>query len=170
MDQIITDFKILRQISKETTWKEVKRFHLKDRLEEAMKKTWCPGIGLAAIQIGAPLRYAWYKFSIRGKVTEGELLNPKILTQEKTFVNRGEGCLSIPNYRGDTLRFLNITMENDGKIFAVEQLEAVLIQHEVDHMNGILVSDIQLNKYAKLGRNDLCGCGSGKKYKKCCLR
>ncbi len=52
-------------------------------------------------------------------------------------------------------------------------LESVCIQHEIDHLNGISCIDkavdttIRVEK--KPGRNEPCFCGSGKKYKKCCL-
>jgi len=44
------------------------------------------------------------------------------------------------------------------------------MQHEVDHMNGVLCIDRRVKKVVKIGRNEPCPCGSGKKYKKCCGR
>ena len=53
-------------------------------------------------------------------------------------------------------------------------LESICIQHEIDHLYGKTILDredkqepIQVKK--KIGRNDPCYCGSGKKYKKCCI-
>tara|TARA_B100000282_G_scaffold279698_1_gene240257 strand:- start:322 stop:828 length:507 start_codon:yes stop_codon:yes gene_type:complete len=52
-------------------------------------------------------------------------------------------------------------------------LETVCIQHEIDHLNGMTIMDRQMvttiTTETKIGRNDPCHCGSGKKYKKCCL-
>ncbi len=52
-------------------------------------------------------------------------------------------------------------------------LETVCIQHEIDHLNGITIMDRQMittiTNESKVGRNDPCHCGSGKKYKKCCM-
>jgi len=52
-------------------------------------------------------------------------------------------------------------------------LETVCIQHEIDHLNGVTIMDRQvintITAENKIGRNDPCYCGSGKKYKKCCL-
>ena len=52
-------------------------------------------------------------------------------------------------------------------------LETVCIQHEIDHLNGMTIMDRQMittvTTETKIGRNDPCYCGSGKKYKKCCL-
>ena len=52
-------------------------------------------------------------------------------------------------------------------------LETICVQHEIDHLNGMTIMDRQMvttiTKEKTLGRNDPCFCGSGKKYKKCCL-
>ena len=53
-------------------------------------------------------------------------------------------------------------------------LESVCVQHEIDHLNGITIHDREIKLEPtkvdkKVGRNDSCPCGSGKKYKKCCL-
>ena len=52
-------------------------------------------------------------------------------------------------------------------------LETVCVQHEIDHLNGVTIMDRQvintITTENKIGRNDPCFCGSGKKYKKCCL-
>ena len=52
-------------------------------------------------------------------------------------------------------------------------LETICVQHEIDHLNGKTIMDRQIittitNKNT-IGRNDPCHCGSGKKFKKCCL-
>ncbi len=52
-------------------------------------------------------------------------------------------------------------------------LETVCVQHEIDHLNGMTIMDRQIittiTNENKVGRNDPCHCGSGKKYKKCCM-
>ena len=52
-------------------------------------------------------------------------------------------------------------------------LETVCVQHEIDHLNGITIMDRQIittiKNETKVGRNDPCHCGSGKKFKKCCM-
>lgn len=172
MDKIITDQQILHQVSTPTSMKDVKALKLQQRLEEAMKTSWIEGAGLAAIQIGVPLRYAWYKFKDPqhpGQFIEGELVNPEIIAQDGLIVVK-EGCLSIPTYWAKMQRYRSITLLNDGQRMIVSTFEAWIIQHEINHMNGLLIVDQELDRFPKLGRNDLCGCGSNKKYKKCCLR
>ena len=57
----------------------------------------------------------------------------------------------------------------------------IAVQHEIDHLNGIVLpykegaEEIPYEQEGvrrespKVGRNDPCPCGSGKKYKKCCI-
>ena len=53
-------------------------------------------------------------------------------------------------------------------------LETICVQHEIDHLNGMTIMDRKMISTvintAKTGRNEPCPCGSGKKYKKCCLK
>ena len=57
--------------------------------------------------------------------------------------------------------------------YNTELLESICVQHEIDHLNGLRILDRELKlkpiRSNKVGRNDPCSCGSGKKYKKCCL-
>ncbi|HUS89873.1 MAG TPA: peptide deformylase [Desulfosporosinus sp.] len=142
VDKIITDQAILRQVSSPTTKKEVKDLKLIRRLRKATKTAWTKGCGLAAIQIGIPLRFAW--FTVNGK--EETLLNPEIIKSEGSSIFRNEGCLSIPHSYIDTERFYYIQYISGGKKRTARNFEAILIQHEIDHMDGILNLD---RKYKK---------------------
>lgn len=116
---------------------EVKELRLRQRLRAANKTAWIKGAGLAAIQIGIPLQFAW--FSIRG--TDEILLNPEIVVAKGKYVFKKEGCLSIPNSYVDTERYQYIEYISEGKRKTAMNFKAVLIQHEIDHMNGILNID-----------------------------
>jgi len=133
---IETNQKKLRKISRETSTQEVADLLLIDRLRAQNKAAWTDGCGLAAIQIGVPLRFAWYKCN--GK--EGVLLNPKILKTWGSSVER-EGCLSIPNKYVMVDRAVTIEYLNNGKKKKANGFLARLIQHEIDHMCGILNID-----------------------------
>ena len=86
--------------------------------------------------------------------------------------------MSIPGKIVNTERYHTITIEDEilGRIqftMAKDGLLPVIFQHEIDHMDGKTIFDrkrqpIRRNNQ-KIGRNQLCPCGSGKKYKKCCL-
>jgi len=114
------------------------------------------GVGLAAVQVGAPLRVFLIDTS---KYGGGRLvlINPKIITREGLQTGE-EGCLSVPGLVGDVTRAYRITYEAtglDGEPIAGEatELTARAIQHENDHTEGILfidhLSDEQRQKLAR---------------------
>jgi len=134
MDKIITDKNILHKISKETTLEEITKLNLIERLKEATNNAWTDGCGLASIQIGIPLRFAWFKYDNK----EYTLLNPEIIFKRGKYIYNNEGCLSIPNNYVNTERYLEIEYINNGKKQRAKGQKAVIIQHEIDHINGIL--------------------------------
>jgi peptide deformylase len=110
-----------------------------------------PGsVGVAAPQIGVTLRVCVVDVSgnRHGKDNNHGLLcmiNPEILTREGGAIMR-EGCMSVPDYTGDVERATEISVrfrEPDGDLRVVEAsgFEAVAIQHEMDHLDGILFLD-----------------------------
>ena len=131
--------------------------------------------GVAAPQIGIHRRAFLVKFP------SGQWLfacNAEVVHREDAFVFPNEGCLSFPKKSKKTDRYRQITFkyqdeELEERKAIVEDIEAVIIQHEIDHTNGILYFDHAIcgtiKHILRIGRNDLCICGSGKKYKKCCL-
>ena len=141
---IVTNIKELSQISKVTTLEEVTKLDLVNKLREANKHAWIKGCGLAAIQIGNPLRFAWFIF----KGQENTLLNPAIITKigKQTL---SEGCLSIPNKNFDVERAYEINYITDGKKKKAKGFKARLIQHEIDHMNGKLINTNPETKLAE---------------------
>jgi peptide deformylase len=182
MDKIITDISILRQVSKETSLEECRELDIFPRLEETLANNGIKGIGLAAIQIGIPMRAS----IIRLPKFKANLINPKILRKEDQRIFKGEGCLSVPGKYIKTHRYQDILAEwedCDGewkdyreggsrRQWTLYGLPAVVFQHELDHMDGVLFVDHGLKPEVseeKIGRNDPCPCGSGKKYKKCCI-
>jgi peptide deformylase len=135
---IITDLKILRKKSKDFigTKKEFKEIIKK--LEIELKNCKMNGVGLCAIQIGIPIKIA----IIRSKNLNLNLYNAKILEGSGIFIFNGEGCLSFPNKFIDTQRLEKITVLNgDGKKYHLNGLEAIIVQHEIDHQNGIIIFD-----------------------------
>ncbi len=106
-----------------------------------------PGIGLAAIQIGEPLRIIVMDLSRDDEPNAPRyFVNPEILWASEEVLPYEEGCLSIPDIYDDVerpkqvkLRYLNYqgeTIEEDA-----EGLYAVCIQHEMDHLEGVLFID-----------------------------
>lgn len=99
------------------------------------------------------------------------LYNPKVIEEKYPIVSTEE-CLSIPTKTFQVNRFSYVKFINgDGKEYEFTGLYARILQHEIDHFDGVLICDKELKpipKVEKIGRNEPCPCGSGKKYKKCC--
>jgi peptide deformylase len=161
---IITDEKILRKQNDDVLIEEGKEIII--LLQNELKNH--NGVGLAAPQIGINKNVAIIRYDNK-KI---DLINPKILELDYGFINKDEGCLSIPNRIFNTFRFKYIYLKDDlhpAGIVATDE-EAIVFQHEVDHLNGILLIDREVGK--KINRNDPCPCGkvvNGKilKFKKC---
>lgn len=99
------------------------------------------GVGLAAPQIGVSKRVIVIK--VDDKVTE--LINPVILDKEGTAVAE-EGCLSIPKVTGDVVRAAKVHVQGlnrQGEMVDIQadRLLARALQHEIDHLEGILFID-----------------------------
>jgi peptide deformylase len=106
-----------------------------------------PGVGLAAIQIGIPKRIV--TMDVSKSETERNplvLINPEVVwSSEETRVYE-EGCLSIPEYyeeveRPERVRFRYTTLEGDIVEADADGLMATCVQHEIDHLNGVLFID-----------------------------
>ncbi len=115
-----------------------------------------PGVGLAAPQVGVPLRLIVVRLSDdeRSKEEYGAeagvlyvLANPEVVKHSKETEEGVEACLSIPNYFGDVDRYLSMTikgLDRHGKEIRVKPSGwlARVFQHEMDHLDGKLYIDI----------------------------
>ena len=105
------------------------------------------GIGLAAPQIGISKRVIVIDCSEDDDPPEPLLIaNPKITWQSDETATLEEGCLSIPGYRGDVKRPAEVKisyLDDKGKKqeLHAEGLLAACLQHEIDHLDGILFID-----------------------------
>ncbi|MFC6446246.1 peptide deformylase [Shinella zoogloeoides] len=142
---IILPDPILRQVSKpiETFDGEVKK--LADDMLETMYDA--PGIGLAAIQIGVARRMLVLDVSKDGEDKKPLVfINPEIVASSDARSVYEEGCLSIPDYYAEVERPATITvrhLDRDGKeqMTEADGLLATCLQHEIDHLNGVLFID-----------------------------
>jgi peptide deformylase len=106
-----------------------------------------PGIGLAAIQVGAPVRVVTMDLSKREDAGEPKVfINPEIVSSSEETSVYEEGCLSIPDIHEDVERPARVRvkyLDLDGKPQEAEAegLFATCIQHEIDHLNGVLFID-----------------------------
>ena len=106
-----------------------------------------PGIGLAAVQIGILKRLIVIDISKEDqKKNPLFLINPIITYKSKNTSSYEEGCLSLPGHYAEIerpsechLEFLDYNGKK--KKLQAQGLLATCIQHEVDHLNGILFID-----------------------------
>jgi len=122
-----------------------------DRLIEDMVETMhaAPGVGLAANQVGVPLQLAVIDLSSRENEEQRHpllvIINPELLVMEGSVLEE-EGCLSIPDYAEKVRRAARVKVraqDRTGKLFELEAegLMAKALQHEIDHLNGLLFVD-----------------------------
>jgi len=145
--------KILRQVSLpvEKVGKEEKQ--LMDDMLETMYDA--KGIGLAAIQIGVPKRIIVMDIGNRDKEKEPMFfVNPVIKNKNSEHSTYEEGCLSVPNQfaevnRPSTCEIEFLDYNGNKKILSASGLLATCIQHEMDHLEGILFIDY-LSKLKKM--------------------
>ncbi len=111
-----------------------------------------PGVGLAAPQIGVNKRIIVYDANAGLPVdSEDEepkkefnaLINPEIIKKSGSIVSENEGCLSVPDLTANVKRFETVTVKGlntDGRKleFETEGINAVIMQHEIDHLDGVL--------------------------------
>ena len=144
-DIIILPDKQLRLISKpvEKVTADVRK--LAEDMFETMYRA--PGIGLAAIQIGVPQRLITMDLAKKDATAEPRVfINPEILWSSEEKSSYEEGCLSIPDYYEEVERPAKVRVrfsDLDGKVHEeeAEGLFATCIQHEIDHLNGVLFVD-----------------------------
>jgi peptide deformylase len=113
---------------------------LKNNLEEEENAA-----GLALPQLGINRRAIGIRFVEEDDDTENAeiiiLFNPKISQKsKKTFIQK-ENCLSIPNKNGDVERFVSVSVKHDHGIMNFRNFYSAVVQHEIDHLDGILFID-----------------------------
>jgi len=106
-----------------------------------------PGIGLAAIQVGEPLRLLVIDLAKEDEPRAPQIfINPEIVTSGEDRSVYEEGCLSIPDYYAEVERPASVRVkfiDGEGKQREIEAdgLLATCLQHEIDHLNGVLFID-----------------------------
>lgn len=95
------------------------------------------GAGLAAPQIGVLLRV----FVIDCGGTRLAFVDPEITKRSTETDVANEGCLSIPGRESRVRRHSRITVEERGHKLKFRGMAARAIQHEMDHLDGILITD-----------------------------
>lgn len=106
-----------------------------------------PGVGLAAIQVGSDRSIIIYDISPGESDRNFQvLINPEIVEKEGATLSENEGCLSVPDFRADvkryaTVRVMGLDREGRPVDLSADGFLSVVLQHEIDHLNGILFID-----------------------------
>lgn len=115
---------------------------------EATMRAGPGGVGIAAPQVGRFERIVLVDVSSKPKITHHGrlvLINPEILAWEGMIKGR-EGCMSVPDYTGNVIRAEQIQVkacDEYGQLheYAMQGFEARAVQHEIDHLDGLLFLD-----------------------------
>jgi peptide deformylase len=101
-------------------------------------------VGLAATQMGEMVRMIAVDVSGHPKTTTTNgrlvLVNPRIVSASGAEVAR-EGCLSIPELTANVRRATEVVVESTDRVIRSEGFEARCLQHELDHLDGLLFLD-----------------------------
>jgi peptide deformylase len=138
---------------------------LADDMFETMYKA--PGIGLAAIQVGVAKRVITMDLSKKDDSHQRQVfINPEIIWQSEKVAKYEEGCLSIPDYYEEVERPAEVKVKYLDLAGKKQELEAggllaTCLQHEIDHINGVLFidhlsklkRDRVIKKFAKAAKN-----------------
>ncbi len=135
---------MLRVVCREVSPRDPRLPSLIEDLRDTLRIS--PGIGLSAPQIGVALRVILVDLTDRERDKRPILLiNPVILSMGSPRIIR-EGCLSIPQYTANVERMERIEVKGRDEqwrevVVSTSGLEAVAIQHEIDHLDGVLFID-----------------------------
>lgn len=134
--------------------------HMRDTMRAA------PGVGLAAPQIGIPLQIAvvedraeYHKKLSPAQLLERKrkpipfhvLINPRIVARDATVDEFFEGCLSVTGFAAIVPRARAVSVEYIDEHAESKSVEAAgwyarILQHEIDHLNGMLYVDRMRNR------------------------
>jgi len=128
-----SDSPILRVRARELTDRE--RMHEVNGLIERLFATMRvhDGMGLAAPQIGDSRRVF-----VMGN---DAFVNPVILRRSADTDVQDEGCLSLPGITVAVRRNVMVTVQTAGRIVELVGMPARIAQHEIDHLDGVLIMD-----------------------------
>jgi peptide deformylase len=144
-DILILPDKRLRLVSKPVARVDAAIRKLVEDMFETMYDA--PGIGLAAIQVGEPRRIVTMDLAKKDEPKQPQVfINPELVWESKDLKTYEEGCLSIPEYyeeveRPAEVKVKYLDIEGNEQEVEASGLLATCLQHEIDHLNGVLFID-----------------------------
>jgi peptide deformylase len=144
---------LLRKVSQEVTRQELASLEMQQLIDDLIDtQRAANGAGIAAPQVGALVRIATVevienpRYPYKPRIPLTVVVNPVVEPLDDEIVEVNEGCLSVPNMRGNVMRFVNIRLRYWDR-HGVEHdevkrgLTAGTFQHELDHLDGLLFLD-----------------------------
>jgi len=135
----------LKRVARPVERVDAKIRRLMDDMMETMHKA--PGIGLAAPQVGVLSRVIVVDVAKDGEPPAPHFMaNPELVWVSDEDNTHEEGCLSVPEHYAEVTRPARVRvryLDRDGEIREIEAdgLLATVVQHEMDHLEGILFID-----------------------------
>jgi peptide deformylase len=159
----------LRRVSRPVEQFDAKLRSLASDMLETMYDA--PGIGLAAIQVGEPVRLLVIDLAKEGEPKAPQIfVNPVVVERSDERSVYEEGCLSIPDYYAEVERPAKVRVDYLDEYGTPRQVEAegllaTCLQHEIDHLDGVLFidhisrlkRDMVIRKFRKLARERPAG-------------
>jgi peptide deformylase len=147
MAKIVTDISQLREVSKPARSARHARPTI-SLLIKTLEELAGGACGLSAIQLGIPLRI----FAIKTRSYPIVFVNPEITWESEEKILFQEECLSLPGRRVQTLRPLRIRIKtlNHNRELEFSEFESVVVSHEYDHLDGVLITDREFNDMESL--------------------
>ena len=106
------------------------------------------GLGLAAPQVDKSLQVVVTNLASEdGAPNIQTFINPEVFDTSDEIISYNEGCLSVPEINEDVLRPKTISLTyldeqmKENKLDPAEEMLSRVLQHEIDHLNGILFVD-----------------------------
>ena len=118
-----------------------------DDMYKWVKENSDKAVGLSAIQIGIPKRMCAIRYVTKNSSFSYKLINPEIVRRSSEAIIGSEGCLSVEDTRGLVSRSESVTVTGFDAItnkkvrISASGFKAAILQHEIDHMDGILYID-----------------------------
>ena len=140
-----TDLKVLRTVCDLAETNNLDLAHLIQRMHATVTSEQSKGVGIAAPQVGINRQVILVQRVDKDRDFE-YFINPKIIWKSEILREGDEGCLSIPDAYQPVKRSLLVTiqfqnLEGKTRTETVEGFAAVIFQHEIDHLNGVLFTD-----------------------------
>ena len=142
----------LRTPSREVAEPIAENAELQELIDDLLETMFdAQGVGLAAPQVGIDLQL--FVYGLRAANSDDEplipdtvLINPMVEPEPGEVIHDWEGCLSIPGLRGLVPRHPAVRVRGLGRRggpleFVARGFEARVVQHEYDHLNGVVFLD-----------------------------